>query len=217
MVVPPSERHVSVSLKEGRFLHDWIVEQRCTASLEVGLAYGMSAVSMLLAHRQTGGRHTCLDPYQERDFQGRGLHNVEKLGLEGSLEFLPEVAHQALPRLLAKERRYDLAFIDGGHLFDQTVVSLFYADLMLNRNGAIVLHDAWMRSTQMAASFVRYNRDDYAEVSTPHPNLVVLRKRSDHDSRDWDHFREFYTLKGFFSQRLVKWAVRRGLARWFYR
>ena len=204
--IPPANRHVSIRTAEGRFLRRWIEEHNVHRTLEIGLAYGMSAAWIASAH---SGTHTCIDPFQARSFDDLGLKNLETLGLLERVEFHQGFSHEVLPRLLAEKKTYDLAFIDGSHLYDTILVDFFYVDRLLEMGGYVLFHDAWMRSTQLVASFVRRNRRDYQEVRTPERNLIVFRKVG-RDERRWYHFREFYTLRRLGSYWVVVWSQRHG-------
>lgn len=43
----------------------------------------------------------------------------------------------AMPRLLQAGRKFDFCFVDGMHLFDYTLIDLFYADLLVRVGGII--------------------------------------------------------------------------------
>jgi predicted O-methyltransferase YrrM len=202
--IPPENRQVSIRAVEGRFLRRWVEEHNLHSTLEIGLAYGTSAAWIASAH---SGTHTCIDPFQAQSFDNLGLKNLETLGLLQRVEFHQGFSHEILPRLLAEKRTYDFAFIDGSHLYDSILLDFFYVDRMLMTGGYVVFHDAWMRSTQLVASFVRRNRRDYQEIRTPERNLILFRKVG-RDERKWYHFREFYTLRRLLSYWIIVWSLR---------
>lgn len=205
--IPPASRFVSVQPGEAKFMHEWVKQNRLTRTLEIGFAYGASAASIMSAHE---GQHTCMDPFQTAEFSDLGLRNIASLGYAGRLDFHPGFSHDVLPRLLAEKRTYDFAFIDGDHRYDGISLDFYYVDRLLAEGGYVVFHDAWMRSTQMVASFIRRNRRDYKQIRSPERNLTMFKKIG-HDDRVWHHFREFYTAKGFLTQRAVLWMMNRGI------
>jgi len=71
-------------------------------------------------------------------------------------------------------------------------VKRFIADLILEKNGYILLHDAWLRSTKLLMSFIKTNRIDFKQLSTGLDNLALYQKCGK-DTRDAMFFREFYT------------------------
>jgi predicted O-methyltransferase YrrM len=146
--------------------------------------------------------------------------NVERAGLGRRLRFYEAPSHDALPRLLAEDERFDFAFVDGMHLFDYAMVDFFYIDRMLSVGGVIAFDDIWMRAIRKVVSFVLKNRsyelvkitlrkqsrlisaatsvkrilqDPLGKdlaVKLVPGNVCVLRKLAD-DGRLWDYHRSF--------------------------
>ena len=189
--LPPKRRFESISDAEAEFLHSLVRDNSAVDTLEVGLAFGVSAAAIMATHEC---KHVSVDPYQESRYASLGLQNIERIGFANRLNFIAAHSHTALPRLSSESREFDLAFVDGGHRFDQVFVDFYFVDLTLRLGGLVVFHDAWMRSTQLVASFIDSNRTDYSREVCP-GNLVTFRKIGV-DSRAWNHFEEFYTDKG---------------------
>jgi predicted O-methyltransferase YrrM len=204
--IPAARRYVSVRRVEGEFMHRWVKDHRLSRTLEVGLAYGTSAACIMSAHE---GIHTCIDPFQDH-YDDLGLRNLESLGYRERLVFHPHFSHNVLPRLHAEKRAYNFVFIDGCHLFDGVFVDFFYVDLLLEDGGYVLFHDAWMRGTQLVASFVTRNRKDYKRIRCPVKNLIMFQKIA-HDERPWYHFREFYTWKSVFMHKALVCMINRGV------
>jgi hypothetical protein len=59
--------------------------------------------------------------------------------------------------------------------------------------GYIILDDMWMPSTRTAAAFIRSNRKDFQEITTPVSNVAAFRRIGE-DARDWHHFVEFFEI-----------------------
>lgn len=205
LYLPQEERYVSVSKGEGQFIHNWIGERQLRATLEIGLAYGASAVSIMSAY---DGVHTCIDPFQEQTYQNIGLKNLETFGYQDRLVYHQDFSHNVLPRLHAEGRKYDFIFIDGSHHFDDMFVDFYYANLLLSQNGYILFHDSWMRSTQLVASYIRHNRSNYTQIPAVGLNLIMFQKSSVRRHPAWDDFNEFYTLRGMLSHRIIRMIFR---------
>jgi predicted O-methyltransferase YrrM len=198
--IPPETSYISIRPAEGEFLYRWVKEHGLSRTLEVGMAYGASAASIMSAHQ---GIHTCMDPFQNQ-FDNLGLQNLASLGYRPRLDFHLGFSHDVLPSLVAAKRNFDFAFIDGDHRFDGIFVDFFYVDLLLQDRGYVVFHDAWMRGTQLVASFIRRNRKDYRRLRCPVRNMILFQKIGQ-DQRAWHHFREFYTWKGIIEHRAIVW------------
>jgi predicted O-methyltransferase YrrM len=203
--IPQGDRYVSVSRAEGEFMHHWIREHQLHATLEVGLAYGTSAACIMSAHQ---GTHTCIDPFQEKTYQNAGLKNLKALGYRDRVMFYQDFSHNVLPKLHAEKRKYDFIFIDGSHDFDNIFVDFYYANLLLPQNGYILFHDAWMRSTQLVASYIRHNRSNYVQMTGVGLNLILFQKSGRRPDSAWDDFHEFYSLRGMLSHRIIRMMMR---------
>ncbi len=149
----------SVPFKTGALLYDLIRERRLSQTLEIGMAYGMSALFICQALEDNSlGRHTTIDPVQDTSWKSIGRLNVERAGLKDRLRFFPGASHEVLPRLLLEGESFDFAFVDGLHLFDYTLVEFFYIDKMLEVGGYIAFDDIGMPSVRKAVSFILRNR-----------------------------------------------------------
>ena len=80
--------------------------------LEVGSAYGGSAISM--AH--SAASVTCVDPLDEIDDAPEVFHaNVVLHGVGAKITNVRESSFSALARFIEEGRHFDLAFVDGAH------------------------------------------------------------------------------------------------------
>src|SRR3989338_1678751 len=101
----------AISKNEGMFLRELILELKPKVSLEIGMAYGVSALFICDALAQVNGdRHIIIDSGQYTGYKGTGLYNLKKAGHEKLIEFFAMKSHQALPKLTEEKRRIDFAF-----------------------------------------------------------------------------------------------------------
>jgi predicted O-methyltransferase YrrM len=189
---------------EGRHLYDLVRLNGFTRTLEVGMANGVSTLYIAQGVRDNlagapgpkgKGRpgHVAVDPFQRTQWGGAALVNLEKAGLRDLVEWVPKKSYEALPELLARGERFQLVFIDGMHLYDYTLVDLFYADLLLEPGGVVVIDDLALRAV---AELMRYVTTNY-----PHLELITgtlcdsrmatLWKRGE-DTRPWDFHASLY-------------------------
>ena len=154
--------------EEGIFLQEIVANLRPEVSLEVGLAYGVSALFICeeLA-KQPAARHIVIDPHQFRVsdphkdhdvYAGAGLYNLKKAGYERIVEFHDGSSEIVLPQLASQRVSVDFAFIDGWHTFDSTLVDFFYVDRLLRPGGIVVLDDTDFPSVWKACRFLVTNR-----------------------------------------------------------
>lgn len=188
---------IAVSAAEGEALRGWVVRERATRTVEVGLAYAVSALHIcegLLANGDPMARHVALDPVQGTRFSGCGLQFLEEAGVAGMVEHHAERSETALPRFLVEARGFDLAFVDGNHRFDGVFVDLFYLGRLVRPGGIVFLDDYQLPGVERAASFYLTNLGwTLEEVSAPDDlhRWAVLRTPAAPDTRPFDHFVEF--------------------------
>ena len=149
-----------VTRDTGSILYRLVRDHACHNTLEIGLAFGLSALCICQAHRdQGGGSHTAIDPYEDGHYKSIGLLNAQSAGLSGFLRHFPAPSFEVLPRLVDAGERFDLAFVDGQHHLDFALVDFFYIDKLLNAGGLIVFDDLWVPGIRRVVSFVSRNRD----------------------------------------------------------
>jgi hypothetical protein len=130
------------------------------------------------------------------DWHGIGMTHASELTAQSapltsrSFTWIEDRSDRALVDLERAGRTCGLVFIDGYHRFDDVLVDFTLSARMCRSGGLIVLHDMWLDSIKAVASFVRNDRPDFAEVTTPCDNLFVVRRVGE-DERDWSHFVDF--------------------------
>lgn len=141
-------------------LYQLVLREAPTTVLEVGMAFAASSLAILTALAELGGDRTLisLDPMQHSLWEGTGLHNVERAGLSHLHELCEAPDYLALPRLLEEGCELDLAYIDGWHTFDYTLLDAFYADRMLRPGGIIGFNDCNMPAVTKVVRFMETHR-----------------------------------------------------------
>jgi predicted O-methyltransferase YrrM len=143
----------------GARLYDLVCQERPSTTLEVGMAFGLSTLSICQALAECGGdRHIVMDPNQESDFGRAGLRHLEEAGLRHLVEFHEESSHRILPLLEATGTELDFAFVDGVHLFDYTLLEFFYIDRMLRPGALIVFDDLQLPAIRKVVRYAVTNR-----------------------------------------------------------
>lgn len=164
---PEGERvqvHSEITRAEGEFLQRIIRSLRPRTTLEIGLAFGVSALFICEALREVGGdRHIVIDPNQfdgpwGDPWRGVGLANLQRAGFEDLVELVCEPSYRALPRLEERGLGVDFAFVDGWHTFDYALLDFFYIDLILRVGGVVVFDDASWPALRKLIRYVMRNR-----------------------------------------------------------
>ena len=188
---------VSVNAAEGEALREWVAREVAAHTIEIGLGYGISALSMceaLLANGGADARHVVLDPNQTRRFADCGLQLIADAGLGELVEFHAEASEIALPRFLAEGRRFDLAFVDGNHRFDGIFPDLIYLGRLVRGGGILFIDDYQLPAVAKATSFCTANLGWTVEDVSRNDDLhhwVVLRTPNVPLERHFKYFVDF--------------------------
>lgn len=189
---------VSISRPLGEELYRFTSVHRLTTTLEVGLAYGLSALFICQAHRdKRSGKHVAIDPAQFSKFNGIGLHNIEYCGLQDILTFYEAPSYLVLPELVRKQTAVDMVFIDGNHRFDYAIMDFFFADKLLPVGRFVVFHDLWMPSISKLVRFVLLNRNyrltGFGLTADPGDVAMALTNRANELNRHSIEFGVLYS------------------------
>ncbi len=133
---------LAVSEEDGRFLRVMIATSGAKRVLEVGGAFGYSAVWMGLGLRHTGGRLTTIEFDATR--AKAAAENVKKAGLSDIVTVVPGDAFKEIPKL---EGPFDLVFLDAWKRDYKR-----FLDLLLPRvkpGGLFLAHNVVNKETEM--------------------------------------------------------------------
>jgi len=134
--------HSEIGAAEGEALQRLVHSLRPEVTLEIGCAFGISALYICEALADVGGRrHIVIDPHQLTHWKGAGLFTLERAGFASLIDFHALSSHLALPRLEMDGTKIGLALIDGWHTFDYAMIDFFYVDRLLQVGGVVVLDD----------------------------------------------------------------------------
>lgn len=188
---------VATSATEGKALRTWVTKEKATHTIEIGLGYGISALFIcegLLINGDQNARHVILDPHQATRFKDCGLQFLEEAGVADMVEYHAEESQIALPRFLSQDRHFDLAFVDGSHLFDAVFLDLIYLGRLVRPGGIIFVDDYQLPAIARAVSFCLTNLgwtlEDVSRSDENH-NWAVLRTARDPIPRPFPHFVDF--------------------------
>lgn len=185
--------------RPGELLRELVVGLKARATIETGLALGLSTLYMLEGLAECGGvaaRHTAIDPFQKSDWGSAGVRAVRDAGAESMVRVIEQDSLLALPALCAAGERFDFALVDGGHHFEVALMDVVYMLRLVRPGGLIVVDDLWMPAIKAAVSYATSNlgaervseaRWDPAAAK----RFAVLRVPARHP-RAWDHFVPFW-------------------------
>lgn len=180
----------------GDHLRDLVVRESASSTVEVGLGLGLASLAMLeglLTSGRDGCSHVTIDPGQEWCDRA-GVRAIRDSGALPITTVVEKPSGIALAQLWDSGQQFDLAFIDGAHLFDSVLVDLCLARHVVRKGGLIVLDDHWMPSIQMVLAYAVTNMGFALELfdpKSPAGRLVAIRNTDAPDRREWNHFAPF--------------------------
>jgi predicted O-methyltransferase YrrM len=150
---------VSVPAADSDVLRDLLLAEQPSTVIEIGLAYGSSALAIaeaLVVAGSDDAHHVIVDAYQEH-FHSSGWAAIAGAGLAGLCSLVEERSQIVLPRLLDEGFVADAAFVDGSHIFHNVFVDLFYLRELVRPGGLLILDDCDYLSVATAARYFEVN------------------------------------------------------------
>lgn len=188
---------VAASAAEGEALREWVLRERATETIEIGLGYGISALHVcegLLGNADPTAQHVAVDPYQATRFANCGLQVLDEAGVAELVEHHTEESQIALPRFLSEARSFHLAFVDGNHRFDGVFLDLVFLGQLVRAGGIVFVDDYQLPAIARAASFCLTNLGWTLEEVSAADDLhqwAVLRTSAVTDTRPFDYYVDF--------------------------
>jgi predicted O-methyltransferase YrrM len=118
---------VTVPERDCDALRDLLVAEGAGTVVEIGLAYGRSALAIGEALVIVGAarpRHVIIDPFQATAWSNVGWGLLQAAGLDTIARLVLEPSSLALAQLVAEGLVADAAFVDGSHRFHEVFVDL---------------------------------------------------------------------------------------------
>jgi predicted O-methyltransferase YrrM len=133
-------------------VRDLLVLERPRVVIEIGLAYGSSALAIGEALApQPDAQHVVIDAFQDH-FKNVGWQAIQDAGMDGMSTLLAERSQTALPRMLAQGFVADAAFVDGSHIFHNVFVDLVFLREIVRPGGLAILDDCEWPSVATACT-----------------------------------------------------------------
>jgi predicted O-methyltransferase YrrM len=146
--------------RDCHLLRDLLIADGAETVVEVGLAYGSSALAIgeaLVTVDPPHPRHVIIDPFQQRVWSNVGWDQLRSAGLDSVATLMLAPSSIALPHLVAEGLAADAAFVDGSHRFHEVFVDLYFLRKVVRPGGLIVLDDAWAPSVRTAVHYYEQN------------------------------------------------------------
>ena len=183
---------VSLPAADCDTLRDILVAQRARVVIEVGLAYGSSALAIgeaLCSIGKNDVSHIIIDPFQATAYDNVGRDALDAAGLAAQITFIGEVSSIALARLTDEELTADAAFVDGSHRFHEVFVDLYFLRKLVRPGGLIILDDVMLPTVATALRYFDLNLG-WQPMSIP-GRLTARRMPDEPFEQDFLDFKPF--------------------------
>lgn len=183
---------VALPAADADALRDLLIAIDARTVIEVGLAYGSSALAIgeaLCSHGSTNVSHIVIDPFQATSYENVGWDAVNAAGLGEHTTLIGEPSSIALPRLIADGVTADAAFVDGSHRFHEVFVDLYFLRKLVRPGGLIILDDAEWPSVATALRYFDVNLG-WQPVAIP-GRLTARRVPDELPEPDFTDFKPF--------------------------
>ena len=186
-----------MTLDDGVMFTDHIIKHNIKNVLELGFYQGVSTCYIANALLQTGGSITTIDKKNSLLHKPNIYDLLEKCKLR-NVEIYTEYQSYTwrLMHMIENKNnyRFDLAFIDAGHIWDDTGFAFFLVDQLLSPGGWIIFDDyTWsidnsssskIKRTRQFLSFPKEYVDEFCSTQQvkkviellvrPHPEYTII-------------------------------------------
>ncbi len=163
----------AIKSQEGNFITEMIQLHHLKSCLEVGCAFGISAMYILSSGEDV--TLISIDPFQSTQWNNNGKKLIKQLNMNHRHKIIEDKSYNALPMLLSKHK-FDFIFIDGWHTFDYTLIDFFYSFLLLNIGGIIIIDDALHKGVNKCVRYLETNYTNQCKKLKSPPTVACFKK-----------------------------------------
>ncbi|WP_035859065.1 class I SAM-dependent methyltransferase [Cryptosporangium arvum] len=145
---------VTLPARDCDLVRDLLVAEGARSVVEIGLAFGSSALAVAEALAGgSGSRHVIIDPFQQPAFDNIGRDLLLEAG--AAFDLVESPSSVALPQLLGTS--VDATFVDGSHRFHEVFVDFYYLRKIVRPGGLVIVDDDWAPSVRTAVRYYERN------------------------------------------------------------
>lgn len=152
--------HAASTPNNLRTIRHFILQEKPKATLEIGLAFGASALTILTSIAKASRSdfsHTAIDPFQTSYWKSAAIYNIQAEGMADHFTLLEQDSALALPDLCKQGKKYGLIYVDGSHIFENVFIDFFYSCRLLENRGLILFDDCTDKHVQKVIRFIDKN------------------------------------------------------------
>jgi predicted O-methyltransferase YrrM len=163
-----------------------IQDRKPVKTLEIGLAYGGSAATILRTlsevHPDGHFHHTAIDPGQT-DFDYAGVEIVKRSGFIEKFTLVEGSSDLVLSELVRSGEKFDLVYVDGFHIFEHVFIDMHFSLQLLNAGGIMLFDDCTDPHVAKVLRFVKTNLPGYLDsfsISEFQPTKSPVKKMANY-------------------------------------
>ena len=164
------------------YLRAIMMEKHPVKTLEIGLAFGGSALAIVATHvalgRATPGCHTAIDHAQSGYWDSVAELQLESANLRSFVDIIEKHSSVALAELVSCGSVFDLVYIDGSHQFEDVFVDFYFAVCMVRPGGLIVVDDCSDPHISKVLKFIEKNYSSSLKQLSLSNYLPSFRERA---------------------------------------
>lgn len=166
----------NISKPNSDALYRLVRERQPQLVVEIGMAYGVSSLSILAALQENAqGRLISVDPYIGWPTGRRiALHQIALAKADDIHAHWHECSYTALPKMIQEGLKPDMIYIDGNHNFDYVFTDCFFADKLVRVGGVIGFNDCGWQPVHKVLKFLQAFRR-YRELDVGLPLVFPSR------------------------------------------
>lgn len=183
---------VALPADAGDLLRDLLIAAKAATVVEIGLAYGSSALAIGEALVRTADpRHVVIDPYQESAYADVGWNALREAGLDAFTTLHRTASSLALPKLITEGLVADAAFVDGSHRFHEVFTDLYFLRKIVRPGGLILLDDSTKPSVRTALNYYEKNLGWTVDQAV-NPRCIAMRLPDPSFEPNFEDFQPFH-------------------------
>jgi len=148
------------TLNNIRAIRHALIIEKPLMTMEIGLAYGASALTFLATHaelNQANSQHFAIDPFQSTSWSSAGVKAIRSAGLESNFALIEQDSALALPQLCAEGASFGIIYIDGSHIFEDVFVDFYFCARLLKSKGLLLFDDCRDKHIKKVLRFIESN------------------------------------------------------------
>ena len=174
-------------------LRDLLIAEHARVVVEIGLAYGSSALAIseaLVSQGHADAKHVIIDAFQHH-FRNVGRDAIIAAGLTNLCTLLTDRSQLVLPRLVTENLLADAAFVDGSHTFHNVFVDLYFLRELVRPGGLLILDDCDWPSVATAVRYFEVNTGWEQETIDQATRLRAVRLPDPRVEPSFESFKPF--------------------------